>query len=150
MKTFICTTLITVLCICRGFLFAGAETVDLKVVATGLENDRGTVVMTLCRSKKEYRSKHADEDAYRHVSTRISSGRAEYVFTDIAPGKYGVKLFHDANDNGKIDTNFLGIPREGYGFSNNAKGFIGPPGFKKLIVEVTTGSMAIEIEVKYF
>jgi len=41
-------------------------------------------------------------------------------------GKYAVSVFHDENSNGKLDTNFLGIPREGVGASNNAKGHFGP------------------------
>lgn len=147
---FFCKIFFIGLCVCRLMMYAQAHTVDLKVVATGLKNDNGVVVMTLCRSKEEYRSKNAAQDAYRYISTGISKGRAEYVFRDIEPGRYGVKLFHDANANGEIDTNFLGIPKEGYGFSNNAKGFMGPPGFKKLIVEVVAGAPAVEIKMKYF
>jgi len=43
--------------------------------------------------------------------------------------KYAIAVFHDTNNNQKLDKNFFGIPKEGYGFSNNARGFLGPPDF---------------------
>ena len=49
------------------------------------------------------------------------------TFEDIPEGTYAVSIFHDENDNGKMDTNFLGIPSEDYGCSNDASGFLGPP-----------------------
>jgi len=48
------------------------------------------------------------------------------LFPGVAPGRYAVSVFHDENSNGKMDTNFIGIPREGVGASNNAKGHLGP------------------------
>jgi uncharacterized protein (DUF2141 family) len=49
------------------------------------------------------------------------------AFASVAPGTYAVALFHDENDNGKLDTNFVGIPREGVGVSNNKLRSFGPP-----------------------
>jgi uncharacterized protein (DUF2141 family) len=51
------------------------------------------------------------------------------VLDNVAPGNYAVSLFHDENDNGKLDTGAFGIPTEKTGFSNNAKGAYGPPKF---------------------
>jgi len=44
-------------------------------------------------------------------------------------GQYAIKVFHDENANGELDINFLGIPKESYGFSNHARGRFGPPPF---------------------
>ena len=55
------------------------------------------------------------------------SGTMQIVFKDIPPGEYAISVIHDANSNGKLDKNFLGIPREGFGFSNDAMGSFGPP-----------------------
>ena len=64
----------------------------------------------------------------------ISEGRAKVVFNYLKPGKYAVKLFHDENGNGKMETNFLSIPTEGYGFSNDAIGaFNLPPDFEEML-----------------
>jgi uncharacterized protein (DUF2141 family) len=50
------------------------------------------------------------------------------VSTDaLGPGEYGIRMFHDQNANGKMDSNLVGIPKEPYGFSNSAKGSFGPP-----------------------
>jgi uncharacterized protein (DUF2141 family) len=54
----------------------------------------------------------------------------EITIKDIQPGNYAVAIFHDVNQNGKLDKNIFGIPTEDYGFSNNARGSFGPPSYK--------------------
>jgi uncharacterized protein (DUF2141 family) len=62
----------------------------------------------------------------------------------LKPGKYAFKYFHDENNNNKkMDTNVIGIPKEGYGFSNNAKGRFGPPDFKDTIFEIKNDTTII-------
>jgi uncharacterized protein (DUF2141 family) len=56
-------------------------------------------------------------------------GSAARLAIELPEGRYAIKLFLDLNGNGEVDTNFLGIPKEPYGFSNNAKGTLGPPSF---------------------
>jgi len=63
------------------------------------------------------------------VIEMVDPGTATYSF-DIPKGVYTIGIFVDVNLNNKMDTNFVGIPKEQYGFSNNAKGFMGPPTFK--------------------
>lgn len=55
-------------------------------------------------------------------------------FKDMPPGHYAAVAFQDVNGNGKLDKNFLGIPKEPYGFSNNARGTAGPPSFSEAAV----------------
>ena len=59
------------------------------------------------------------------------------TFKDVPAGTYAVSYIHDENGNGKMDTNFMGIPKEGYGCSNNAKGFMGPPKWEDAKFELT-------------
>ncbi len=61
----------------------------------------------------------------------ITNQEALIYFEGIAPGWYGILVFHDENNNGLLDKNFLGIPIEGYGASNNKLPFTSAPGFKK-------------------
>ena len=67
-------------------------------------------------------------------------------FTD---GKYAISIFQDSNNNTKLDTNFLGIPKEDFGFSNNKIGLFGPPSFKESSIELFSDK-SIEIELKGF
>jgi len=55
-------------------------------------------------------------------------------FNDLPPGHYAAVAFQDVNGNGKLDKNFLGFPKEPYGFSNNARGTAGPPAFSDAAV----------------
>ena len=69
-------------------------------------------------------------------SETISNNKSVIAIKDLKPGKYAFKFFHDENNDEKLNTNFMGIPKEGYGFSNNAKGKFGPPSFDKMIFDL--------------
>ncbi len=60
---------------------------------------------------------------------RVRDKEARCDFEAIAPGTYALAVIHDENMNGKLDTNWLGFPTEGYGFSNDAKTSLGAPSF---------------------
>ena len=121
------------------------KTGDLTVEITGFENDKGKVKITLVNSKENYSKK---ENHFRKASTGIENKKAVWVFENIPFGEYAVKSFHDENDNKKLDKSFIGIPKEKYGFSNNARGKFGPPDYKdaKFIFDSTT--VSIELKVK--
>lgn len=70
------------------------------------------------------------------------------TLTDIKPGVYGIKLFQDANNNGRFDQNFLGMPLERYGFSRDARPFLSQPGFRRTEFTVTDGSNEITIHLQ--
>ena len=67
---------------------------------------------------------------------------------DIKPGVYAIKLFQDANDNGKFDQNFIGLPLERYGFSRDARPFLSAPGFHRTKFTVTSGTNEITIRLQ--
>jgi uncharacterized protein (DUF2141 family) len=58
-------------------------------------------------------------------------------------------VIHDENDNGKLDSGTFGIPREGFGFGNDAMGTFGPPSFKKASITVEQGKISISISMRY-
>ncbi len=68
---------------------------------------------------------------------------------ELAPGKYAAAIFHDRNNNGKLDKNFIGIPKEGYGFSNNARGTFGPPDFEEAVFSVGSEDIEMNIRLQY-
>ena len=79
----------------------------------------------------------------------IKDGQATCVWADIKPGTYAMACFHDENENGELDTNWLGIPREGTCASNNAKSFFGPPKWKDAKFAYRGGRFVQAIKVRY-
>ena len=77
------------------------------------------------------------EKSYKGEISGIANKSCTVLFKDIPEGVYAVSLFHDENDNGKIDTNFFGIPKEDYGCSNGATGFMGPPKWEDAKFQLT-------------
>jgi len=70
------------------------------------------------------------------------------ILKDLAPGVYGVKTYQDANNNGKFDQNWLGLPEERYGFSNNASPVLSEPGFDKTKFTLHDGDNEISIRLQ--
>ena len=132
------------------FQFALAQTEEdkntdsLTIVITGLENDDGEVLITVSNSRENYES---DNPAFIGMKVKIENRKAEYTFEELPFGEYAIKLFHDENMDGELDTNFLGIPTEDYGFSNNVRGTFGPADYDdaKFLFEQTEMTMNISV-----
>jgi uncharacterized protein (DUF2141 family) len=71
------------------------------------------------------------------------------TFTNLKAGSYAIRYFHDENSNKELDTKFLGIPKEGIGFSNDAYGKFGPKDFKHWLFEVK-GNTQIKLITTYY
>lgn len=82
------------------------------------------------------------------ATTGASGITALCVFNKIRPGTYGISAFHDQNANGKLDTNFLGMPIEDYCASNNARGVFGPPSFDDSKFVYRGGTKQLEAHLK--
>ena len=121
------------------------KTGNLCVVITGLENDDGEVLIAVSNSREDYES---DDSAFIGVNVKIENGKTEYTFEELPFGEYAIKLFHDENMDGELDSNFLGIPTEDYGFSNNATGTFGPADYDdaKFIFEQSEMTMEISVD----
>ena len=78
----------------------------------------------------------------KQLKAPIKGNKTEAVLTDLAAGTYAIACFHDANADGKLNTSAMGIPKEAYGFSNNARGMFGPPDLKDQLVKLTPGGTA--------
>lgn len=80
---------------------------------------------------------------------KIRDTQARCDFEDIPPGTYALAVVHDENMNGKLDTNVLGIPREGYGFSNDAKALLGAPTFSAASFAYDGKNVDLTISLRY-
>ena len=119
----------------------------IHVQVQGLRSDRGQVVCALFATAQDF-PKRPDR-ALARTSAQILAGRATCEFPRVPAGTYAISVFHDENGNGKLDTNWLGIPREGVGASNNPKPRMGPPKFAAAKFHYSEGSMNIEVILHY-
>jgi uncharacterized protein (DUF2141 family) len=107
----------------------------ISITITNLRNEKGQVLISLFKGDTGYPDK--PEKAIRNGQATISGDKATISFTDLPAGKYAAVVLHDENKNMKMDKTFLGLPKEGYGFSNNVMGTFGPPSFTKASFEHT-------------
>ena len=89
-----------------------------------------------------------NEKVLTQEQSPIKDNKFTISITDLSPGRYAVRYYHDENQNGKMETNLVGKPTEGYGFSNNVIGKFGPPPFEKWLFEVT-GDKKIVLKPTY-
>jgi uncharacterized protein (DUF2141 family) len=99
---------------------------SLSIQIQGVRTRTGQVMLSLCTAV-EYDA--GDRCAFGKIVPIRDIG-APIVIDNVPNGTFGVKLFHDVNGNGRLDANAMGIPREPYGFSNNARGRFGPAKFE--------------------
>tara|TARA_B110000090_G_C13084671_1_gene332402 strand:+ start:132 stop:554 length:423 start_codon:yes stop_codon:yes gene_type:complete len=98
------------------------ETFTLTINIFGLESNKGVLMVGIYNNKNDFL-----KNQYKSEIVKIKDKKAIVIFKNLADGEYAVSFIHDENNNKKMDTNFFGIPKEDYGCSNNAKGFMGPP-----------------------
>jgi uncharacterized protein (DUF2141 family) len=143
--------IILLLTLTTSFAFAGdtgtnsKQTGQLQVTIVGLENDGGKVMVGLFASKEDYTG---DKAPFKGCSVEIRGRKAECTFAGILYGTYAIKAFHDKNGNGKLDKNFMGIPNEPYGFSNNARAEFGPAKWDDAKFTINAKNMRMEITVR--
>ena len=115
---------------------------ELRVKLKGVESAEGNIRVAIFKSQEDFDA----ERFVARVEVPAAVGVVEVVFADISPGVYGLNAFHDNNANQKLDRNLVGIPKEPYGFSNNAKGRFGPPKFDAVSFEITPESQTMEVD----
>lgn len=133
-------------CVCAWADDLGAVN-SIKVVVVGLHSNEGEVDCALFGGSKGFPSDSSK--AGKTTKSKIENGQAACMFADVAPGDYAVAVFHDENSNGKLDRNFMGMPKEGVGASNDATGHFGPPKFDDARFSYKGGRRVLAIHVKY-
>ena len=114
----------------------------VTVTISGMNVDSGNVYVGIYDSEATFL-----ETPYKGAIAKVSKKKATAIFRGLEKGVYAVSVFHDENNNKKMDTNFIGIPKEPTGCSNGAKGFMGPPKYKNAKFKVIK-SMVIPVEVE--
>jgi len=136
MKNLLLTAAIVIL----GSISLSAQN-KLTVVVPNVKQIKGTMMICLVSEKAEYL-----KDCYKGESIKVEAKSTTAVFQDVPTGKYAITIFHDKNSDGKLNTNFIGIPKEPYGFSNNPSALFGPPSYEKCLFEVKSDT-TVSVEI---
>src|SRR6266446_621330 len=119
----------------------------IHVEILGLRNSEG-VVRCVLHSAADTFPMHPDR-AVTHVDGKINDRKASCDFDKVPPGTYAVGIFHDEDSSWVFKTNLIGIPKSGYGASNDAKGTFGPPKFDDASFDYKGGEQTIRINLIY-
>ena len=125
---------------------ANANAASVIVEINGVRSAKGTVRAALHNGAAGFPGKRAPAAA---KIAKANSGTVSIKFEGVTPGNYAVAVFHDENGNRKLDTNLVGAPTEGYGFSRDARGAFGPPNFKSATFTVNQADMTVSIKMGY-
>jgi uncharacterized protein (DUF2141 family) len=117
----------------------------LEVVVTNIKSANGSIRVGLFNNEKDFLEKPIAGKV-----VRASGSEVIVSFEGLTKGEYAVSVYHDENSNEELDTNFVGIPREGFAFGNNAMGTFGPPSFEKAKVRVEDKTVQQKVALKYF
>ena len=120
----------------------------MHVQVLNIRNSTGTVDCALFESPAGFPTE-ALRSATNVMVIKVRQTQARCDFADIPPGTYALAVFHDENMNGTLDTNWLGIPTEGYGFSNDVKASLGPPSFAAASFAYDGRTVEMTIRLEY-
>jgi uncharacterized protein (DUF2141 family) len=116
----------------------------LEVTVKNIKEPKGNIRVGLFNNEKDFLKKAIEGKVVKATGTEIT-----VVFENLKAGDYAVSVIHDENGNGELDSNMVGIPKEGFAFGNNAMGMFGPPDFEKAKVTVQTEPLKQVINLKY-
>lgn len=122
---------------------ASAHAGDLNITVEGVKGNQGQIMVALYDSADGFLKRTVKAGA-----APAANGRTKVTIKDVPAGDYGFALFHDANGNGKMDKNMMGIPSEDYAFSNNALGNMGPPSFEQARFSVPAAGAATTVSLR--
>ena len=120
---------------------------NLSVRVDGVRNDRGVVLVSLYDQAEGF---PRDRDAVLLTQKVVASKGSVHVhFGELAPGEYAIAVLHDENESGDMDSNFIGLPKEGYGFSNDVKPKLKAPSFDDTKFRVDGDETEVVLEMRY-
>ena len=128
------------------FMAGPASAARIIVTIDGLHSAQGTVFVGLYATLSKFLNGN-QSDALRKV--RASTGPITVAFDNLPPGTYAVGAYHDENGNDHLDTNFLGLPVEGYALSNGVRAVMAKPTFQQAAFTVGTGDKPLALHIRY-
>lgn len=134
--------------ILTGLATAPAAAADLLIEVRGVRSDAGQLFVAVHTPRKGEKFPYT-KGMFAGLTRRAQEGDVRFVLQGVPPGAYAVNAFHDENGNGDLDTNLLGIPKEGYAFANDPPSRFGPPDFEEAAVTVGDAPAAATLTMSY-
>lgn len=128
-----------------GYSVLSSAQVPVTIVVKNVKESSGTIRVGIFRDEQSFL-----KEAWMGKVVKAEKGEITISFDSVPKGKYGISVIHDENENGELDSNIIGIPKEGFGFGNDAMGTFGPPDFNKASVEVDEGKDKFSVSLRYF
>lgn len=120
---------------------------NVQVRLAGLANSRGTIRIAIFNRAEGFPATHTK--AARLLNLPAQKGLVEFSLHGLARGQYAIAVYHDENNDGQLNTNLLGIPQEGYAFSNNVRPKFSAPSFQQTAFTLPETGQQLDIKVKY-
>jgi len=121
-----------------------AQTASLEVNVNNIKSQKGSIRVGLFNSEKDFM-----KNAVEGKVVKASANEVTVIFENLQPGDYALSVIHDENENGKLDSNVFGIPKEGFAFGNNAMGPFGPPSYEEAKITIRDQVVRQVIKLKY-
>jgi uncharacterized protein (DUF2141 family) len=128
------------------FMAGQASAARISVTIQGVHSAQGSVFVGLYATPSKFLN-GTQNDAMRRVPA--STGPITVVFDNLPAGTYAVGAYHDENGNEHLDTNFLGLPEEGYALSNGVRAVTSKPTFQQAAFTVGDQGAAIALHIRY-
>jgi uncharacterized protein (DUF2141 family) len=127
-------------------IFIPMDRGQMQLSIENIKTQRGSVLIAVFDNQADFENE--DEPVYGEVISKPSPGALEIKLPDLPYGTYAVAVYHDINDNRKLDRTRLGIPKEPYAFSNNPKAKWSPATFEDSKVKLNQEKLQLTIELK--
>jgi len=131
---FIITSITSVFC----------QNASVEVVVKNIKEPKGSIRIGLFTNQKDFMKTPIQGKVVKATGTEVT-----VVFENLPAGDYAVSVIHDENDNGELDANKMGVPKEGFAFGNNAMGSFGPPSFEKAKISLNGKNIVQTVNLKY-
>jgi uncharacterized protein (DUF2141 family) len=126
-----------------SFFFGVQKDNAMEIHINNLTNNSGKVRLGIYNRGEDFPQ---ERNQFKGLILEIKDKKAKIIVPDLEKGKYAIAVYHDINDNGKLDKNMFGMPTEPYGFSNNVRGVFSAPNYSDASFKVE-GKTVVKIKV---
>ncbi|MEM7108368.1 MAG: DUF2141 domain-containing protein [Bacteroidota bacterium] len=120
-----------------------AEKGEIVISIENIKSTKGVVIVALFDDEHSFLKK-----VYRSKTISLSQAKKLIRFENVPEGSYAVSVIHDENENGELDTNWAGIPKEPFGFSRKTISKFGPPSFEDTCIQLKGGSIETTVKMR--